>query len=77
MFTVSGSHVSTIRQAGSSKIFNALGAPVATPRRTTLFQASLGPVFSHAYLLSGDPVCRERQKRTCDLMRAARAPDGG
>ena len=37
---------------------DALGAPVATPRRTTLVQARLTYVFSHAYLLSGDPAFR-------------------
>ena len=35
---------------------DALGAPVAGPRRNTLSQARLTYVFSHAYLLSGDPA---------------------
>ena len=57
---------------------DALGAPVATPRRTTLVQARLTYVYSHAYLLSGDPVFREAAKHgLAFLMRAARAPDGG
>ena len=57
---------------------DSLGAPVATPRRTTLVQARLTYVFSHAYLLSGDPVFREAAKHgLAFLMRAARAPDGG
>src|ERR1051325_2284880 len=58
---------------------DALGAPVTSPRRTTLVQARLTYVFSHAYLLSGgDPVFREAaQHGLAFLMRAARAPDGG
>jgi mannose/cellobiose epimerase-like protein (N-acyl-D-glucosamine 2-epimerase family) len=58
---------------------DALGAPVANQRRTTLVQARLTYVFSHAYLLSGgDPVFREAARHgLAFLMRAARAPDGG
>src|SRR5262245_22416399 len=57
---------------------DALGAPVATQRRTTLVQARLTYVFSHAYLLSHDPVFREAARHgLAFLMRAARAPDGG
>ena len=57
---------------------DALGAPVATPRRTTLVQARLTYVFSHAYLLSGDPAFGEAARHgLAFLMRAARAPDGG
>jgi mannose/cellobiose epimerase-like protein (N-acyl-D-glucosamine 2-epimerase family) len=57
---------------------DSLGAPIGTPRRTTLVQARLTYVFSHAYLLSGDPVFREAAKHgLAFLMRAARAPDGG
>jgi mannose-6-phosphate isomerase len=53
-------------------------AAVATQRRTTLVQARLTYVFSHAYLLSGDPVFREAARHgLAFLMRAARAPDGG
>jgi len=54
------------------------GARVADPRRTTLVQARLTYVFSHAYLLSHDPAFREAaQHGLAFLMRAARAPDGG
>src|ERR1044072_9881386 len=57
---------------------DALGAPVATQRRTTLVQARLTYVFSHAYLLSGDPAFREAANHgLAFLVRAARAPDGG
>ncbi|MEJ0078897.1 MAG: AGE family epimerase/isomerase [Alphaproteobacteria bacterium] len=57
---------------------DALGAPVASGRRTTLVQARLTYVFSHAYLLSHDPVFREAARHgLAFLMRAARAPDGG
>jgi mannose/cellobiose epimerase-like protein (N-acyl-D-glucosamine 2-epimerase family) len=57
---------------------DALGAPVAGQRRTTLAQARLTYVFSHAYLLSGDPAFREAARHgLAFLMRAARAPDGG
>ena len=57
---------------------DALGAPVAGQRRTTLVQARLTYVFSHAYLLSGDPTFREAARHgLAFLMRAARAPDGG
>jgi mannose/cellobiose epimerase-like protein (N-acyl-D-glucosamine 2-epimerase family) len=55
-----------------------LGAPVASQRRNTLSQARLTYVFSHAYLLSGDPALGEAaQHGVAFLMRAARAPDGG
>jgi mannose/cellobiose epimerase-like protein (N-acyl-D-glucosamine 2-epimerase family) len=55
-----------------------LGAPVANQRRATLGQARLTYVFSHAYLLSGDPAYREAARHgLAFLMRAARAPDGG
>ena len=41
-------------------------------------QARLTYVFSHAYLLSGDPAFREAARHgLAFLMRAARAPDGG
>ena len=57
---------------------DALGAPVASTRRTTLSQARLTYVFSHAYLLSGDPALGEAARHgIAFLMRAARAPDGG
>jgi mannose/cellobiose epimerase-like protein (N-acyl-D-glucosamine 2-epimerase family) len=57
---------------------DALGAPVGSQRRTTLVQARLTYVFSHAYLLSHDPTFREAARHgLAFLMRAARAPDGG
>src|SRR3954464_11140084 len=58
---------------------DALGAPVANQRRTTLVHPLLTYVFSHAYLLSGgDPVFREAARHGLVFdMRAARAPDGG
>jgi mannose/cellobiose epimerase-like protein (N-acyl-D-glucosamine 2-epimerase family) len=47
-------------------------------RCTTLVQARLTYVFSHAYLLIGDPAFREAARHgLAFLMRAARAPDGG
>ena len=56
----------------------ARAAPVASQRRTTLVQARLTYVFSHAYLLSGDPAFGEAARHgLAFLMRAARAPDGG
>jgi mannose/cellobiose epimerase-like protein (N-acyl-D-glucosamine 2-epimerase family) len=57
---------------------DSLGAPVSNQRRTTLVQARLTYVFSHAYLLSGDPAFRQAARHgLAFLMRAARAPDGG
>ena len=57
---------------------DALGAPVASQRRNTLSQARLTYVFSHAYVLSGDPALGEAARHgIAFLMRAARAPDGG
>jgi mannose/cellobiose epimerase-like protein (N-acyl-D-glucosamine 2-epimerase family) len=57
---------------------DALGAPVASQRRSTLSQARLTYVFSHAYLLSGDPSLGDAARHgIAFLMRAARAPDGG
>jgi mannose/cellobiose epimerase-like protein (N-acyl-D-glucosamine 2-epimerase family) len=57
---------------------DALGSAVANQRRSTLVQARLTYVFSHAYLLSGDPAYREAARHgLAFLMRAARAPDGG
>ena len=57
---------------------DALGSPVANQRRSTLVQARLTYVFSHAYLLSHDPAYREAARHgLAFLMRAARAPDGG
>ena len=63
---------------GFCETIDALGAPIANQRRTTLVQARLTYVFSHAYLLSGDPAYREAARHgLAFLMRAARAPDGG
>jgi len=57
---------------------DALGSAVANQRRSTLVQARLTYVFSHAYLLSHDPAYREAARHgLAFLMRAARAPDGG
>jgi mannose/cellobiose epimerase-like protein (N-acyl-D-glucosamine 2-epimerase family) len=57
---------------------DALGAPIANQRRSTLVQARLTYVFSHAYLLSHDPAYREAARHgLAFLMRACRAPDGG
>jgi mannose/cellobiose epimerase-like protein (N-acyl-D-glucosamine 2-epimerase family) len=55
-----------------------LGSPIARPRRTSLVQARLVYVFSHAYLLNGDPAFRKAASHGLALLvRAARAPDGG
>jgi mannose/cellobiose epimerase-like protein (N-acyl-D-glucosamine 2-epimerase family) len=63
---------------GFFESLDALGAPIGSQRRTTLVQARLTYVFSHAYLLSHDPVFREAARHgLAFLMRAARAPDGG
>ena len=57
---------------------DALGSAVANQRRSTLVQARLTYVFSHAYLLSHDPAYREAARHgLAFLMRASRAPDGG
>ena len=57
---------------------DSLGSAVTRPRRTTLVQARLTYVFSHAYLLNGDPAFGEAARHgVAFLMRAARAPDGG
>src|SRR2546423_1470670 len=57
---------------------DALGAPIANQRRSTLVQARLTYVFSHAYILSHDPAYREAPRHgLAFLMRASRAPDGG
>ena len=57
---------------------DALGSAVTNQRRSTLVQARLTYVFSHAYMLSHDPAYREAARHgLAFLMRAARAPDGG
>src|SRR5436190_15661378 len=63
---------------GFFESLDALGAPVESHRRTTLVQARLTYVFSHAYLLSHDPIFREAARHgLAVLMRDERAPDGG
>src|SRR3954470_20552060 len=63
---------------GFFETLDANGRPVHDQRRTTLVQARLTYVFSHAYILGGDPAFREAaQHGLAFLMRAARAPDGG
>lgn len=63
---------------GFFEAVDALGAPVTGPRRTLLCQARLTYVFSHAYLLGGDPAVGAAARHgIAFLMRAARAPDGG
>jgi mannose/cellobiose epimerase-like protein (N-acyl-D-glucosamine 2-epimerase family) len=57
---------------------DAFGTAVANQRRATLSLARLIYVFSHAYLLSGDPAFRQASVHgMAFLVRAARAPDGG
>src|SRR5947207_455399 len=57
---------------------DAIGSPISRPRRTTLVQARLTYVWSHAYLLNGDPAFGEAARHgVAFLMRSARAPDGG
>jgi mannose/cellobiose epimerase-like protein (N-acyl-D-glucosamine 2-epimerase family) len=54
------------------------GLAVRDQRRTTLVQARLVYVFSHAYLLSGDDAFRQAaQHGLAFLLRALRADDGG
>jgi len=54
------------------------GQAVRDARRTTLAQARLTYVFSHAYLISGDDTFRQAAKHgLAFLTRACRAPDGG
>src|SRR3954454_19359220 len=63
---------------GFFETLDANGRPVHDQRRTTLVQARLTYVFSHAYMLGGDPAFREAaQHGVAFLMRASRAPDGG
>jgi mannose/cellobiose epimerase-like protein (N-acyl-D-glucosamine 2-epimerase family) len=61
--------------------FESLGADgraVRDARRTTLVQARLTYVFSHAYLMSGDDAFLQAAKHGLTfLTRACRAPDGG
>jgi mannose/cellobiose epimerase-like protein (N-acyl-D-glucosamine 2-epimerase family) len=57
---------------------DALGSPIGRARRTTLVQARLTYVFSHAYHLSGDPSFGEAARHgLAFLVNTARAPDGG
>ena len=63
---------------GFLEALDTTGTPVASPRRHLLSQARLTYVFSHAYLLSGDPALGDAARHgIAFLMRAARAPDGG
>ena len=63
---------------GFFEALDANGRPVHDQRRTTLVQARLTYVFSHAYMLGGDPAFRAAaQHGVAFLMRASRAPDGG
>ena len=64
---------------GFFESLDALGRPIADQRRTTLVQARLTYVFSHAYLLERRSGLSARRRGTAlaFLMRAARAPDGG
>jgi mannose/cellobiose epimerase-like protein (N-acyl-D-glucosamine 2-epimerase family) len=63
---------------GFLEVLDAMGAPIANQRRNTLSQARLSYVFSHAYVLSGDPALGQAARHgIAFLMRAARAPDGG
>lgn len=57
---------------------DALGSPIGRARRTTLVQARLTYVFSHAYVLNGDPAFGEAARHgLAFLVNTARAPDGG
>jgi mannose/cellobiose epimerase-like protein (N-acyl-D-glucosamine 2-epimerase family) len=63
---------------GFFEAVDALGVAVTGPRRNLLSQARLTYVFSHAYLLGGDPAMGEAARQgIAFLMRASRAPDGG
>ena len=63
---------------GFFEALDADGAPVRDQRRTSLVQARLTYVFSHAYLLSGDDAFRRAAEHgLAFLLRALRADDGG
>ena len=63
---------------GFFEALDADGKPVREPRRTSLVQARLIYVFSHAYALSGDDTFRRAAEHgLAFLNRALRADDGG
>ena len=63
---------------GFAEEIDALGSPIGRSRRTTLVQARLTYVFSHAYVLSGDPAFGKAARHGFSfLVSTARAPDGG
>jgi mannose/cellobiose epimerase-like protein (N-acyl-D-glucosamine 2-epimerase family) len=63
---------------GFFETLDASGAPVRDERRTTLVQARLTYVWSHAYLLSGDDAFRHAAEHgLAGLLGALRADDGG
>ena len=63
---------------GFAEEIDALGSPIGRSRRTTLVQARLTYVFSHAYVLNGDPAFGKAARHGFSfLVSTARAPDGG
>ncbi len=63
---------------GFAEEIDTLGSPIGRSRRTTLVQARLTYVFSHAYLLNGDPAFGKAARHGLSfLVGTARAPDGG
>jgi mannose/cellobiose epimerase-like protein (N-acyl-D-glucosamine 2-epimerase family) len=63
---------------GFAEEIDALGSPIGRSRRTTLVQARLTYVFSHAYVLNGDPAFGTAARHGFSfLVSTARAPDGG
>ena len=63
---------------GFAEEIDALGSPIGRSRRTTLVQARLTYVFSHAYVLNGDPAFGTAARHgLAFLVNTARAPDGG
>ena len=63
---------------GFAEEIDSLGSPIGRSRRTTLVQARLTYVFSHAYMLNGDPTFGKAARHGFSfLVSTARAPDGG
>jgi len=63
---------------GFAEEIDSLGSPIGRSRRTTLVQARLTYVFSHAYVLNGDPAFGKAARHGFSfLVSTARAPDGG